>query len=551
MLKRILFSKFFNPWIIFSLILSILLSLPILSLITNFAVNYINIWDSIVKYNIWTYLYNSLNIIFFQSIFVIFFGVTTAWIVTIYDFPLRKLFDFILLLPICIPSYVVAIVYGDLFDYSGDFQIILRDKLGIFSDNFHLPNIRSLPGVIFIFSITLYPYVYIISRSAFSEISKTYSDVGKTLGLDLKKIFLKIYLPLTAYSILGGVILSILESLNDFGTVQYFGVDTFTTGIYKTWIGLGEINIASQLSIYFLFFIFLIIYFQKRFLSLEKIDIKKNVFYDSNLIKTGNLKNIFLSLFCLVPVLLGFIIPVIVLIIWSFKSWDISLFFITLINAAKTVFLAFVSCFFIIIFSLFISYSSRIKKSQLNIFFKNISSLGYAIPGSIIAIGVIIPFIFLDNFFINFFKNNLNINLNSIFSGSIFVLCFAYAVRFFTISQTNIENAFYRISNNYDNVSSVLGKKPLFTLFNVHIPIMSLSIVLSSILIFIEIVKELSATLILRPFNFNTLTIQVYEFASEDKIIESSIPSLVIVVLCIIGIITIKKFNKLLFLSAK
>ena len=198
MLKRILFSKFFNPWIIFSLILSILLSLPILSLITNFAVNYINIWDSIVKYDIWTYLYNSLNIIFFQSIFVIFFGVTTAWIVTIYDFPLRKFFDFILLLPICIPSYVVAIIYGDLFDYSGDLQTILRDKLGIFSNNFHLPNIRSLPGVIFIFSITLYPYVYIISRSAFSEISKTYSDVGKTLGLDLKKIFLKIYLPLTA-----------------------------------------------------------------------------------------------------------------------------------------------------------------------------------------------------------------------------------------------------------------------------------------------------------------------------------------------------------------
>ena len=166
-------------------------------------------------------------------------------------------------------------------------------------------------------------------------------------------------------------------------------------------------------------------------------------------------------------------------------------------------------------------------------------------------IGILIPFTYLDNFFINFFKNNFNLNVDTFFVGSIFILCFAYIVRFFTISQTNIESSFYRISKNIDDTARVLGKKPILTLFNIHIPLMSLSILLSLVLIFIEIIKELSATLILRPFNFDTLAIQVYEYASEEKIIESSIPSLIIVVLCVIGIIFISRINKQVLKSGK
>jgi iron(III) transport system permease protein len=201
--------------------------------------------------------------------------------------------------------------------------------------------------------------------------------------------------------------------------------------------------------------------------------------------------------------------------------------------------------------SILINYSLRIRSTKLNIFFKNISSLGYAIPGSVIAIGIIVPFVFLDDFIIHFFQTNLNKDLAPFFSGSVFVLIFAYVVRFFTISQTNIETAFYRIPVSIDNTATILGKKPFFTLCNVHIPIMSMSIILASILIFIEIIKELSATLILRPFNFNTLAVQVYEYASEEKILESAVPSLIIVILCIIGIVSISKINKIIFLSGK
>ena len=223
----------------------------------------------------------------------------------------------------------------------------------------------------------------------------------------------------------------------------------------------------------------------------------------------------------------------------------------TIINTFNTIFLAVITSFTIIFLSLLINYSARIKKNKINLFFNKIASLGYAIPGSIIAIGILIPFTYFDNFFVNFFKVNFNLNISTFFTGSIFVLCFAYVVRFFTISQTNIESGFYRISKNIDDTARVLGKKPILTLFNIHIPLMSLSILLSLVLIFIEIIKELSATLILRPFNFDTLAIQVYEYASEEKIIESSIPSLIIVVLCVIGIIFISRINKQLLKSGK
>ena len=550
LIKDFFIHKSFNLWIFFSLFIAFFLSFPILSLIFNVVLNYNSEWNIVLNIEIWNYLYNSICIIFFQSIFVAFFGVICAWIVTTYDFPLRRIIDLFLLLPLSIPPYVAAIAYGELFDYSSYFQIFFRENVSILSD-VDFPNIRSLPGVIFIFSITLYPYVYIISRAAFSEISYTYSEIGKTLGLKQLSIFFKVFLPLATFPIIGGIILSILESLNDFGTVQYYGVDTFTTGIYKTWVGLGDINLAAQISIFFLFFIFFILFLQKRFFSKEKINLKASSKKKINLLSSGKLKNIFLTSFCFLPPTLGFFIPFIFLLFNSIKALEVLLLKETIINTFNTVFLALSVSFIIIFLSLLINYSVRIKETRINLFFNKISSLGYAIPGSIIAIGILIPFTYFDNFFVNFFRINFNLNINAFFTGSIFILCFAYVVRFFTISQTNIESSFYRISKNIDDTARVLGKKPILILFNIHIPLMSLSILLSLVLIFIEIIKELSATLILRPFNFNTLAIQVYEYASEEKIIESSIPSLIIVVLCVIGIIFMSIISNQLFKSGK
>ena len=550
LIKDFFIHKSFNLWIFFSLFIAFFLSFPILSLIFNVVLNYNSEWNIVLNIEIWNYLYNSICIIFFQSIFVAFFGVICAWIVTTYDFPFRRIIDLFLLLPLSIPPYVAAIAYGELFDYSSYFQIFFRENVPILSD-IDLLNIRSLPGVIFIFSITLYPYVYIISRAAFSEISYTYSEIGKTLGLKQLSIFFKIFLPLAIFPIIGGIILSILESLNDFGTVQYYGVDTFTTGIYKTWVGLGDINMAAQISIFFLFFIFFILFLQKKFLSNEKINLKSSSKKKTNLLSSGKLKNIFLISFCFLPPTLGFFIPFIFLLSSSINALEVLFLKDTIINTFNTVFLALSVSFIIIFLSLLINYSARIKETRINLFFNKISSLGYAIPGSIIAIGILIPFTYFDNFFVNFFKINFNLNINAFFTGSIFILCFAYVVRFFTISQTNIESSFYRISKNIDDTARVLGKKPILILFNIHVPLMSLSILLSLVLIFIEIIKELSATLILRPFNFNTLAIQVYEYASEEKIIESSIPSLIIVVLCVIGIIFMSIISNQLFKSGK
>ena len=549
-IKDFFIGKSFNPWIFISFLITLFISFPILSLLFNVILNYKSEWNIVLNIEVWSYLFNSISIIFFQSLTVILFGVTCAWIVTTYNFPFRRMIDLFLLFPLSIPPYVAAIAYGEIFDYSGYLQTFYRDNFST-DNNSNFLNIRSLPGVIFIFSITLYPYVYIISRAAFSEISNTYNEIGKTLGHKQLSIFFKVFLPLAIFPIIGGVILSILESLNDFGTVQYYGVDTFTTGIYKTWVGLGDINLATQISVFFLFFIFLIIFLQKKFFSNEKINLKTTFKRKLNLINSTSLKNSFLIIFCLIPITLGFIIPLMFLILNSIQAIEIFLLKETIYNTINTIFIAFFVSILIILLSLIINYSARIKQTKISIFFNKIASLGYAIPGSIIAIGILIPFTFFDNFFINFFNTNFNLNLNTFFTGSIFVLCFAYIVRFFTISQTNIESSFQRIPRNIDDTAKVLGKKPMLILFNIHIPLMSLSILLALTLIFIEIIKELSATLILRPFNFDTLAIQVYEYASEEKIIESSIPSLIIVVFCVIGIIFISRINNNLLQSDK
>ena len=549
-LKDFFFFKSFNSWVFLSLFISIIISFPLISLIFNSIKNFNYNWNAVIILEIWDYLYNSISIFFFQSIFVIFFGVSCAWIVTKYKFPFRKIIDLFLLLPLSIPPYIAAISYGEIFDYSSYLQTFSRQNFANVIPHDFL-NIRSLPGVIFIFSITLYPYVYIISRAAFSEISNTYTDIGRTLGLKQANIFFKVILPLAIVPILGGVILSILESLNDFGTVQYYGINTFTTGIYKTWVGLGDINLAAQISIFFLFFIFIIIFLQKRFFFYEKKDLKISSYKETKLKFLSKSQNIFLIFFCLIPPVLGFFIPFVFLLLNSIKSLEFFILKDTIVNTLNTVFLGLSVSLIIIILSLLINYSVRIKKTKINLFFNKISSLGYAIPGSIVAIGILIPFTFLDNFIIIFFQNNLQLNIEAFFTGSIFILCFAYIVRFFTISQTNLESSFNRISNNIDDTARVLGKKPLPILFNIHLPLMSLSILLTLILVFIEVIKELSATLILRPFNFDTLAIQVYEYASEEKIIESSVPSLIIVVLCVIGIIFISRISNHLFKSDK
>ena len=374
LIKDFFIHKSFNLWIFFSLFIAFILSFPILSLIFNVILNYNSEWNIVINIEIWNYFYNSICIILFQSIFVAFFGVICAWIVTTYDFPFRRIIDLFLLLPLSIPPYIAAIAYGEIFDYSGYLQIFFRENISILS-NIQLPNIRSLPGVIFIFSITLYPYVYIISRAAFSEISYSYSEIGKTLGLKQSSIFFKIFLPLAIFPIIGGIILSILESLNDFGTVQYYGVDTFTTGIYKTWVGLGDINLASHISIFFLFFIFLILFLQKKLFSNERINLKISITKKINLITSDKLKSAFIISFCSLPVILGFFIPFLFLIFNSMMSIEVLFLKDTIINSFNTILLATISSFIIIVLSLLINYSARIKGTRLNLFFNKLASL--------------------------------------------------------------------------------------------------------------------------------------------------------------------------------
>ena len=523
----------FNNSFIF--IFVIIFLLPILFIFLNLFSSTTDIWIHISTYLLEEYIINSLIIVSFVALFTILIGTSLAWLVSMYDFPGVSFFKWLLILPMAIPTYINAFIYSGLNETSGIFFNFFEYYFGLGPFIYNLYNIQNIYGVIFIMSISLYPYVYLLCLPAFANHSYSVFEVGKSLGLNQFQRMTRIGIPIVRPAIIAGVSFVIMETLAEYATMEYFGVPTFATGIFRAWFVLGDDISSLRLSSILLTLVFLLIYFEEISRGKKNFNNPTNKVYERRKEIPDN-KSLPILL-CSLVLFFGFILPLIQIFYWisySFQEINIAFLYELVLSSAG---IAFISAVVIIIFTLNISFISRIT---INIFTKiciKIFSLGYAIPGVVLAVGVITPIIYLERSFSRLF----NYPPESILTGTFILLIIAYLVRFSTISIKTIDSGFNKISTNYDLVSASFGYSKIETLLKVHLPILLPTIYSAGILLFVDIVKELPMTLILRPFNFTTLPVYLYELAEAENLSSMGVPGLILIIICLIPVIILSK----------
>ncbi|MCA0985364.1 iron ABC transporter permease [Halobacillus yeomjeoni] len=525
---------YLNIWSVLSLIIVILILMPNLTILVNFFTQKAENWGHIQEFILPDLIKNTSLLIVFTGFLTVMIGTSLAWLVSAYDFPMKAFFKWALILPLAIPPYIAGYTYNGIMNYTGVIQTTLRNRWDVTVDQKYF-DILTLPGAVFIFTIFLFPYVYTITRAFLSNQSASLVENARLLGRNPWEVFFKIVLPISRGAIVGGVSLVLLEVLNDYGVVQFFGVPTFSTAIFQTWFGMNDLNSAIKLSATLMFIVFSI-------LILEKI-LRGRKKYSNTTAKARPLTPIRLQgiqawvafSYCLVIFLLGFMIPFVQLVDWMFLTFHkiASPEFKSLIWNSLLV--SFVGAAMIVVFAVIIANFSRMHQSILSKSAARVTILGYSIPGAVIAVGISTVFIQIDNYLFSFYET-IGMEPTLFLSTSLFMLISAYVIRFLAIGYNSIESGFDKIGNKYTEASRMLGMNLTKTFFKVDLRMIKGPLISGFILAFIEILKELPLTLILRPFNFDTLSTKAFQYAGDEQIHEASLASIIIVIICGIAI---------------
>ena len=497
---------------------------PFVFLVSSIFLPFNDNWRHIIDNVLYDYFINSLSLALGVGFCTFIIGTVTAWLTSVYDFPFRKLISWLLLMPLAMPAYIIAITY-----------------VGIINSVNFLPDIRNLFGAIIMISLVLYPYVYILARGAFLEQSKELYENSQILGASQFQIFFKISMPMARPAIILGVTLAAMEALADYGTVEFLGVPTFTTGIFRTWFGMNDTVTATQMATLLLSIVFIFVFIEQQ--SRRKIRYTENIKTQSKLnYKITSKKNKFLIIaICVLPLAFGFIVPFFQLMYWSVfvsnENWDSNFF--NIVN--DTLILSFCAAIIISLISILVTYIKRFSPNSITNKFMQIITLGYAIPGPVVAIAVLIPFSSFDNYINQLLISEFNFPIGLVFSGTFFILIFAYCIRFLTVSSRTIKSGLDSISLATDEAAKSLGANTKTILSKIHFPMLKTSLLTSFLIVFIDVMKELPLTTILRPFNFNTLSVKAFELASDEKIVDASNSAIMIVLAGIIPVIFITK----------
>ncbi len=529
-----------------ALLIGVLLGLPILSVIGQslFAgvESISHLWNTVLS----EYISNSLMLMLGVAVGTLLIGVPTAWLTTMCKFPGRDWLNWALLLPLAMPAYVIAYTYTGILDYAGPIQSTLRELTGWGYGDYHFWDVRSLSGAILMLILVLYPYVYLTARAAFFEQSSLSMEVAKSLGYSTPKAWFKVALPLARPAIIAGVTLALMETLADYGTVQYFGVSTFSTGIFRTFYGLGDPASAALLATGLLTFVAALIFverYSRRGIAYHQSKSTPRV---RQLIELRGFHALMATLACALPFLLGFMLPALQLLFWSL--FEAELDWPQFINLAwNTFYLAALAALIAVILAITLAYAQRFEKQRVVKLIGQFAGLGYALPGTIIAIGVLTPLIWFDHQLIKLFNWFGIANIGLLLSGSIVALLIAYAVRFLAVALGTVQAGLNQISPSIDYAAKSLGRSTWTTLRLIHAPIMRSSLFTALLIVFVDVLKELPATLMLRPFDFNTLAIRAYELATDEQLIAAAPPSLLIVV---VGLIPVLLINRAITRSA-
>tara|TARA_R110001599_G_scaffold72476_3_gene201109 strand:+ start:2888 stop:4552 length:1665 start_codon:yes stop_codon:yes gene_type:complete len=531
-----------HGWLLSSTTIACLVALPIVSVIFLALFPEENAWPHLIDTVLPTYLKNTAILMMGVGTLSLLVGTGAAWLISMYDFPGKRWLSWGLLLPFAVPAYVIAYVYTDLLEFAGPVQSLLRDIMGwTSSQDYWFPSIRSMGGAIIMMSLVLYPYIYMLARAAFLEQSVSLYRVSRSLGTTPVGFFFRISLPIARPALAVGLSLVLMETLNDFGTVDYFAVRTLTAGLYDTWLNMGNLGGAAQIAVLMVFVVVVLI-------SLERYSRRKQKQYHSR--NQGDpipttmlvgLRGYTASFLIFLPIFLGFVIPFIILSKYAFDNFSVSWDSQFISYAFNSFALASTAAFITLVLGIILTYTKRLNSKPGTHLMVGVSSLGYAIPGAVLAIGIIIPFAAFDNLVDGWMRDYFNFSSGLILSGTSFAIIFSYTVRFLAVSSGSVESSLSKVTPNMDMAARSLGLTQFQTLIKVHLPIIKKGALTGMLVVFVDCLKELPATLILRPFNFETLATQVYQFASDELIERSALSALIIVLVGIIPIILLDK----------
>lgn len=529
-------------WQILALCATFLILLPLLAIsyhsLSGELENLVHLWQTMLG----SYVLNSLLLVVGTVFLSLIFAVPSAWIVANYQFYGQKTLQWLLCLPLAMPAYLIAYLYTDLLDYSGSFQEMLRAIFGWQSPkDYWFPQIRTLYGASFVLALVLYPYLFLLVRVALLEQSENLMHSAKMMGANSRQIFMRITFPLMRPAIAVGMALIAMETLGDFGTVSYFAVPTLTTAIYDSWLGFHDLGTASRISLVMLLMIFL-------FISLEQYSRRKQKNYQRGYEKKTSFRQlkgwklVLAQLWCWGLLALAFFIPLGRLLYWSYEyfeqSWNLDFVQFALNSLKVSVIASIVT----VSVALLLHFAHRLsqhrkfwhKTTRLSL---QVSSLGYAIPGTVLAIGLLSPLSFADHSLHAFLKSLDLSPVGLIFSGSMFALVMAYTIRFLAMAIGSLDACLGRVPPSLDMASQTMGKNGLTIFKNIHIPLISKGLITAALMVFIESMKELNASLLLRPFNFDTLATHVFTFTSDEQLERAALPAIVLVLVGLIPVI--------------
>jgi iron(III) transport system permease protein len=486
----------------------------------------------------------TVQLVVFTGLLSSLFGILTAFLVTSFSFPLRRLLSVALVLPLAIPSYIAAYTFSEFLDFTGPVQTAYRSLFGYRSArDYWFPELRSLGGAVLVMSSVLYPYVYLASRSTFLMQGRAAGDVARTLGAGPLRTLLRIQLPMARPAIMIGLTLVAMETLNDIGAVEYLGVNTLTFSIYDTWLNRGSLEGAAQLAVVLLIVVAGLIAIERFARRRQRFVANRTTASVNDRVrpKLGGAAGLAAMLACVLPVACGFILPIAMLMSYALRRLEL-LHDPRLLKALwNSVAVSGAAAIATVIIGFILAYSLRTRANAAGSLATRLAALGYGMPGTVLAIGVLVPLAAFDNGLDGLMRQHLGVSTGLLLSGTGFAIFYACTVRFLTMAEGTVDAGLQKLSPHLDMAARTLGRNRFQTLVSVLLPNMRPALLTAALFVFVETMKELSATILLRPFNFNTLATLVYEDASRAQIENASIAALIIVLAGLVPILFVSR----------
>ena len=536
-----------QPGVLFSgaaVLTALILCVPLFSILWLSLTPAENPWPHLLQTTLPKYLYNTFALLAGVGTCSLVLGFSLSWLLTFFSFPGKRFFSWALLLPFAMPAYIMAYVYTDFLNYTGPMQRILRSWMGWQSaGDYAFPEVRSLGGAIAMFSLVLYPYVLLTTRAGLQNLSENLILAARSLGASPVQVITRVVLPVVRPSLAVGLALVSMETLNDYGTVSYFAIPTLTVGLYDAWLSMSNVGGAAQIALVLISITLVLVLVEWLSRNRGQRNSASGRSTRSQTIPLSGWRAGLVVSYMSSILVLGFVIPFSILLYYSVTHFDLNWTPRFTGHALNSIFLAFFAVLALSVIALTLAYWQRLRKTDRSVLVR-LGMLGYAMPGAVLAIGVLIPLGWFDNGVDSLLRQWWNFSSGLLLSGTVFALIYAYSCRFFAVSFGSVESNLQQITPSMDQAAQTLGCGQREILWRVHLPLLRPALLSSAIIVFVDVLKELPATLILRPFNFETLATHVYQLASDELIHHSALAALIIVVVGMVPAVVLNRFNQ-------